>query len=290
LTLVLSCLTPDFVIQVSDRRLTYPNGSLADDETNKAVCFYGRIFFAYIGLSKVARMDTHVWLAEALNRAKTSGSTGGVINLLRTDATRAFQAIPGRTLKRHAFVAVGWATFPDQPDHLRPFISTISNAIDANGNWLAQANRQFDVGVRPLLDGEAFHFAAHGQSLTPSETVSIRRNIRRALARGGGPSSVARLLTTLLRSVARRNSAVGESMLVSVLPRNAVGNQEVVMPLPEGAQLPFPQLSNIRDRAVCLYIPEDSTSPVYYGPTVVTEDMLIYGVRVGTEPPPWIPP
>src|SRR5829696_8178317 len=186
MTLVLSCITPKFVLQVSDRRLTYPNGSVADDETNKAVVFQGHILFGYTGLARIARTDTHVWTVEALLRgqASTAGNFMASADHLGKEATRAFQRIPDRGLKRHAFVAAGWASSGPGSQALRPFLMTISNALDDTGRWLPLADRHFRIAFHSLPEGELFSFFSIGQALTSDEDVSIRRNLRRCLVRG----------------------------------------------------------------------------------------------------------
>jgi hypothetical protein len=71
-TLVLSVLTQEHVIQVSDRRLVRHDpataqAELLDDEANKAVLWRGRLAFAYTGLADLGRdRQTDLWLAHTL--------------------------------------------------------------------------------------------------------------------------------------------------------------------------------------------------------------------------------
>ena len=62
MTFVLSCVTPEYVYQVSDRRLTWLNGAqrghVVDDERNKSVLVDGRIAFAYTGLAEIGADHT----------------------------------------------------------------------------------------------------------------------------------------------------------------------------------------------------------------------------------------
>jgi len=67
MTLILSCLTERFVLQVSDRRLTNVVGGRAvPGEFNKAVGFTNKVTFAYTGLAEIDGEDTDEWLANAL--------------------------------------------------------------------------------------------------------------------------------------------------------------------------------------------------------------------------------
>jgi hypothetical protein len=168
MTLVLSCITPSFVVQVSDRRLTKLDGSLADDETNKAVLFLGHFVFSYTGLAYVGQTRTDRWLVERLGRAfqQSKPNAGAAIATITTEASQAFQRIPGRERKRHEFVAVGWGAFWAEQDRLRPSILRLSNALDEAGNWLPQAKRHFELVPTFLHDEEQFRFLASGQEIS----------------------------------------------------------------------------------------------------------------------------
>jgi hypothetical protein len=285
MTLVLSCITPQFVVQVSDRRLTKPDGSLYDDETNKAVLFLGYSVFAYTGLAYVGQARTDEWLVDRLASAfqQNKPNAGAVIRTIAAEASQAFQRIPGRERKRHEFVAVGWGTFPAEPDRLRPSILRLSNALDETGKWLPLAKRHFQVVPTFLRDEEQFCFLASGQELCNTEEASIRRNLARSLAHGRGPGAVARLLTTLVRIVASRNTRVGRSMLINVLPIGAVGKQGASgVPIPE--DFPFSHLSSRTEEATFLYVAADRSSPRSYGPSAVFEQVSFKDVEFSTDP------
>jgi hypothetical protein len=49
MTLILTFTTSRFIVQASDRRLTYPNGALADDSSNKPICVSCRDAFIAFG-------------------------------------------------------------------------------------------------------------------------------------------------------------------------------------------------------------------------------------------------
>jgi hypothetical protein len=52
MTLILTCLTKDFLVQASDRRLTRTVGGkveLDDDDSNKALIYSNHFVFAYTG-------------------------------------------------------------------------------------------------------------------------------------------------------------------------------------------------------------------------------------------------
>ena len=63
---ILSLSTPHVLIQVTDRRLTWPDGQVFNDYTNKVTIFNGRMAVSYAGLSKVLGQKTDEWLAQTL--------------------------------------------------------------------------------------------------------------------------------------------------------------------------------------------------------------------------------
>ena len=73
MTLILSCIAKDYIVQVSDRRLslvTRVGGRLnvkpIEDKSNKAVVFCGALSFAYTGLANLQGKKTDVWLLDVL--------------------------------------------------------------------------------------------------------------------------------------------------------------------------------------------------------------------------------
>src|SRR5438034_5833169 len=99
MTLIISAITYKHVIQASDRRLTYPDGRLADDGANKAVCVYcadARFSIAYTGIAHVGRMRTDEWLVGVLTDAKAyQMDLRSISELLKTRATTALKkALP----------------------------------------------------------------------------------------------------------------------------------------------------------------------------------------------------
>lgn len=71
MTLIQTLFNADQIIQVADRRLTWPDGSLFDDEYTKLVCWNQTFSVAFTG---IARMDealnksTSEWIAEVLGQ------------------------------------------------------------------------------------------------------------------------------------------------------------------------------------------------------------------------------
>lgn len=69
MTFVLALANDDYVVQVSDRRLSV-NGLLKDDESNKAgflVCNDARLVFAFSGIAEYGQFKTRRWILETLS-------------------------------------------------------------------------------------------------------------------------------------------------------------------------------------------------------------------------------
>jgi hypothetical protein len=58
MTLVLTLLTSDYAVQVSDRRLVAPDGSVFEDEENKGIFWQGVASLSYTGLARIGRKPT----------------------------------------------------------------------------------------------------------------------------------------------------------------------------------------------------------------------------------------
>jgi len=201
-----------------------------DDDRNKAVVWNGIIAFAYTGVTPVDDESTDIWLTRTLLDAATTGlhpELPPLLSFLRDSATSAFARLTtlhGRTF-HHAFVGVGWAQLQsrDQPSdqgQILPFICSISNALDENGNWLAQAQTTFTWRGQAVSGSDTLlHFSSAGQPLDAVHANRIQRELRRVIKGGAGPRSATRFLVEAVRTVARRNKTVGSNLMVTCLPR-----------------------------------------------------------------------
>jgi hypothetical protein len=269
MTLILSCITRDYVFQVSDRRLTWasgPNkGKIAEDNRNKAVVLYNYIAFGYTGLANLPLMKTDEWLVDVLAKLKPY-NPARACQVVAQEATAQFRHIPlGRMHKRHAFIAAGWARFAINGP-LRPFLCSISNALNDQWRWLNEARDEFIVRVFPLADNKPFEFYSAGADIGPKHDLTVRRRIRSCINKKAGPNAYIRVLAECIRSFSTPQNSVGKSLLAVSLPLAA--GQAGGMSMPFDRRLP-------PDQAACLYIPEGEVDGVLYGPNLVYENMLI---------------
>jgi len=284
MTLLISCMTPDFVIQASDRRLTFTDGTVADDEANKATVFCGHWMIAYTGLAEVGppapprnRPRTDVWLAQLLSDPGLSAKEG--FDRIARAAEQEIRSIPlAGEQKSHAFVGVGWiARRREGREEPWPAMVVVSNYLDAKGHVTAPPADRFAVDAIQLNPKRRYYWSWAGQQLSGDEAVALNRLIKKAVGRER-PLGVALLLAGQIRAIAARNPAVGESLMIGVFPRTDVPAQAVSMPLTGPPE---------RDRLSFVNLPKQSDSPVRYAPNVACGGMVIVGAETWTKRPPW---
>jgi len=220
MTLILTCLTHEHIVQVADRRLTLPDGALYDDDTNKAVFYCGRVAVAYTGLARMEGKPTAEWIGLCMKDAK---QTTSAMKQIADRAERHLRQISVPD-KRLAIVSTGWATLRGKPP--RPFICVASNFMMESWDWGLSANEQ--MVVRTIFwDERSSHllFVA-GQTLSRGEIAPLGRFVRRAVAHGATARAVVRLLGETVQSIARgaddRAEKVGKGMIIHLLSRKAL--------------------------------------------------------------------
>jgi hypothetical protein len=273
MTLVLSCVAQEYVLQVCDRRLTkWPTGELVDDDTNKAVLLTNRVAFSFTGLAMIGGKQTDLWLTEVLSAGTSIGDAVGRVRSTATEAFHGMRMAPAA--KRHAFVGTGWARFREGAD-LEPFYCTISNALDEHGRWLDRPREAFSARTEVLSPHAPFFLDWAGQAVMREEAIWAARRIRACVERDLSPACTAEFLAEALWRVAGRNTAVGPGLLLSSIPRAVVAAESPeVMALasaPTKSELCF------------LHIPADAAQTVTYGPNMASPGgAMITGFEVRT--------
>ena len=263
MTLVLSCITRDFIVQVSDRRLTWLNGpnsgSVADDERNKAVVVCNRLVFAYSGLAEIGSLRTDDWLLEVIRRATVkSYNVRAVVSAIATEATDAFRRLVlSRHLKRHAFVAAGWVKLAREAP-LVPVIVSISNAVDDRWRWQRVASDQFIVLHALLRPSGRAELRCTGQHLEELKAKRLRRQIDRCIEHNAGPGACVEILAKAIRDAARTRDTIGANLLAVSLPIAATAHEP---------SLSMPVRSSFASDAVTsVYLAAGDEIGVLYGP------------------------
>lgn len=272
MTLVLSCLMRDYVIQVSDQRITrVSDGALVDNLRNKGTMFCSQMAFSYTGLAEIDGIPTDLWLAEVLAGERTLEE--GIRSLV-TRATEAFLAIhlPSQK-KRHAFVGVGFLC-PSKGSPLRACQVTVSNFLSAEGRWLTEPRDSFLLETTLRSEDRDFMLCRPVGVRVPEELVrSLEKNIRACLSHETRPLAIIRLVADTIRNVANSAPTVGKSLLVIFVPRRAVQSQPILFtsPLTRGGLDHW-------DTSKFLHIPANSVDPWWCLPNFVCNGILMSGV------------
>lgn len=221
MTLIISVLTPSYVLQVSDKRVTsIADGSLIDDDRVKAVQYCNQMLFSYSGVAELAAQPFHEWLVDVL--AERPMSLEDAVSNLQQRLNGAFESpnLPAQR-KRHAVVGVGWAEFGDS-EELSPFKVVVSNSVAADGRWKRLAEAAFAIQGQVLESHSLTHLSAIGAAVPPTLRRNLTRNVERLVERSDNVLELIRLVAMTIRSVAAINATVGSSMTAMVLPKNSV--------------------------------------------------------------------
>jgi hypothetical protein len=293
-TLILSCITQEYVVQASDRKVTAFDGSWFENQRNKAVFFCGHSAFAYTGLASLAGLLTEEWLTLELGGAKAL--TDGIPHIAR-QAKAALRRIPFRTsvptnerneIRRLAFVNVAFMLDAEAKEiatqRLRPVVTVVSNFFRPPNVWLAQAEQDFMTWHRYLGDGESFVLFSSGQSLRLDEYKDLTEQLHRATERAATGYPVARLLARQIKLVSDRNDKVGSNVMCAIIPREAVirdaGQPPISSLIPldtEAAEEAdfFHYPRNDPPRKTYIYLPSSLSDREFFGPNYVCEGVMI---------------
>lgn len=279
MTLVLACLTPNAVYQVSDRRLVNPQAHdiVVDDERNKTVVFESRISFAYTGLASIKGKRTDTWLAEVIADGP-SADMETVANRIRDRASEAFQswAIP-KDLKRHAFQGVGWFRLPGESD-ITPGIICIHNALEpSTGNWLEHPLEGFEVSSQfPSAMPGGCILNSVGVVPSSEEKSAVLRLVRKAAKReDSAPSAILRALIESMTWLSSRHKEIGKGMIVVRITKKGV--------VAAGNSGQHVMLAGAVDAVAPTFFYVSATgSQTYFGPHFVAGGMVVTDFQAGS--------
>jgi hypothetical protein len=276
-------MTHDYVIQVSDRRLSYLDKFIsrpsigshynviyktrtAEDSANKAVMFCRNLVFGYTGQARLDKTKTDLWLSGLLADENCTSSMQAV-ELIQDAATKVFQKPPITLLearfRSHTFVAVGWGippTSPISPENLTPLICSISNQLDENGNWVAQVQNKFNRKLQFLENTKLFEYLDIGQPLTQTEKEETSDLVRRCIKRGAKPDAIVRVFRDKIRQVADREPTVGKNLLAIVFPKTALLKQQ---------GFTMVHSNSMENNLTFLSLPQNTNDTIEYGPNYV---------------------
>lgn len=221
MTLILTCLTNDYVVQAVDRRLTKPDGTFSDDDTNKALFWCGRAAISYTGPSKIEGESTPDWIGKRMSEVPQA-RIEPVMKYVAERVDKYFRENKDK-IKKFAIVAAGWAKVPDE---LRPYIYVASNFMTDTWEWKDSPSDRMSLNFKVMPKSSPHVVNAAGQILATSEDVRLRGGVHRAVSRGYPPTVIAKLLGDTIQSVAGGNDfrakRVGKGMIINLVPRKVV--------------------------------------------------------------------
>jgi hypothetical protein len=243
MTLVLSYISRDFIIQVSDRRFTTPDGT-NPEQGNKAIALGWHISFAYTGFrdlfSDIAKTDlkTERWLETTLTFAcqkypYKSDDEDWLWNILSFVATKADLALERLHQKYrnqvpfygHAFIGVAWDGLENPASQLHPVIVKISNFHDTDGRRLNTTYPEFKITRRYLADDEPCHLDFTGIAMAEQMQKRINSVLKTMHKRNKGALEVTNYLINIIHSVAKKTSSVSTDLMGVYYPKNGVRQQ-----------------------------------------------------------------
>jgi hypothetical protein len=214
-TLILTAMTPNTLVQVSDMRLTDTwTWKVVDETTTKAIVYEGRAMWAFAGPACMGNQPTAVWLASLL----ADNGPDGIVDAIGRSADSILRRYPEHA-RRFAVVAAGWE---GSPGTLSPRYRQIANFDFVSGE-LWPGMRAFEERLDPRRD-KAKVFAA-GIALPPSLRAEIEGYVRRrAGRRNENAGDVVAILAAAFSTLAVQHPRVGRRALVGSIPRDWLRN------------------------------------------------------------------
>lgn len=236
MTLILTALTPEFIVQASDRMLTYPSGDVARSDAVKSVVVGVDTSFGYTGMAGLpvtasmaaARpylkagewLTTSEWIATVA--ANASSSKLADTALLAAEGAKAMQLIgPRESSKLTIFIRTNW-TMNERTGDLEPSLVRISNVMDENR--FEYSLTRIGSDRHSLLDTSLKKADLSSIGFSPD---SLERRIDEEVAGNSDPAKVLALLVDAVREVSRLLRAkgsliVGEDVIQTCIPREVV--------------------------------------------------------------------
>lgn len=180
MTLIISAVTSKKIYQVTDTRLTLPNGDVFNDfsiKTTIVCCSNAFISISYTGIAFLDNLRMDEWLVKILTDFHAwEKNLLEVAEHIKSAATIEFKKINNQK-KHHTFVLAGWV---DNPKGKAPTTGLITNCEDENFKFLAVPLDHFEI--RSLtLKKEANLNKCHGVCINGTEPAIKERYFRKQL-------------------------------------------------------------------------------------------------------------
>jgi hypothetical protein len=283
MTLVLICLSAEYIVHVSDRRLTSAANELPTSEhTNKAIFLDGRYIFGFTGLAQLGGKRADLWFAQEIQQTEDAPLVDRLLSLGRSLPAAVRYAPP--KYRAHAFVGAGFAR-SSKAAPVEPVAVMLSNFLNPHGRP-RQISPAFAVSWLRLAERKDFMVLSAGAELTLTERATVNRLIRKARKAEASIEAIARILAEMVWKVAQRKATVGKSLMICTLPRRALGGDG------EAAEYTSGGIAFNRDDAAFYFLGPETAQGIQFGPTSVTRGMMFTDFRMsfGTADKPAVSP
>ncbi|MCL5962180.1 MAG: hypothetical protein M1358_23170 [Chloroflexi bacterium] len=222
MTLIITAVTRDGIVQVSDRRLT-KDGQVYDDSSNRAICVScsdGRLAISYTGLAEIGGQRTDEWLADYLASIVDDRiDTLSVFEALQKRTTSAFSRL--RIHQEHQELTLVLA---GPRMHLAVF-GYVSNVLDWTGKRLPDVQESFSLGVHwPMISARCRKATVQidGRKDAVDETLQNRINKLKRKMYFQDSHMVAQALVTIVRAAGQHpqfGKYIGRDCMSVILAR-----------------------------------------------------------------------
>lgn len=239
MTLVVYVVTDEYVAVVSDRRVTsFVGGELISQEDTgmKTFLLGGQHLMGYTGVARFGSKSMEDWLVKPLSGVPTTEMPEAI----RSAIQAVFAARTRLAVVPHVFCVAGFDVVPGSGGTTyRPVIRLISNCLSDSGAL------DYDI-VRASFRIEEVHLGNRKQIIgavghrVPQELLrGLQRYVRIALkANPLDPELIYGQMVALVRQVAVASAGtVGESVLLTSLPRVVVPTQKWLLPVKKTGKL-----------------------------------------------------
>jgi hypothetical protein len=225
MTLILTCYTEDFVLQVSDRRLVdvQPDGStrVREDDRTKAIVVDNIGLFAYTGWARIDSQRTHEWFAKKMQPYVDQDHVTAGLIAVRNDLTDWFsRQRVSDSLKLHAFVGAGWYR-TTSTKQVHAGADVITNYRDKQGNLLPKPDPEFVLLRHIMRPRNKLRLFAEGIRPPDERILALERMLRRRTFLHD-PRQTALVLAHEVRRIANvggPTGKVGKGLMVACLPK-----------------------------------------------------------------------
>lgn len=233
MTLILTAITPDFAVMVSDRRLSTSGGVITDDSGKAGVIHTddGHALYAYTGLAQLGSFNANQWIQQALMEA-TDGTLNETLFGFAEVARKKFANLAywgqGITLAVAGFSSI-----------VGPIMGTVSNLEDITGSFLPRPTKEFQTKIRispDLATVELSGVMANGFNQT--EYLAEINELNDLVLSRRPDYAVEQKACHLVRQLAddpRTGGTVGKNLMISTLHRPPPGR----LPVPRATYMPF---------------------------------------------------